>query len=278
MSSKLIKAAVLGHPVMQSKSPLIHNYWIQQHGLDGQYTAIDVSPAHFESKVRHLFDDEDYAGFNVTVPHKEAALALCDEVDEVAQKIGAVNTLYKKIGKIYGTNTDAFGFVENIKDSQPLFEFSFGPAIVLGAGGAARAIVHGLLEEGVPEIRLYNRSREKAEAIAKGCVDPARVKVFDWADRSLHYQEAGLLVNATSLGMQCQPELDMDLAGLPETTLVSDIVYSPLYTKLLKSAKEQGNPVVTGIGMLLQQARPSFERWFNLMPEVDKGLMDLVLT
>lgn len=274
----MMKAAVLGHPVAQSKSPLIHMHWIRKYKLEGEYKAMDVSPGQFEKKAKHILAKDYYAGFNVTVPYKVAALEICDVLDEAAEAIGAVNTVYKKLGKVRGTNTDAFGFTENIKSEAPDFDFETGPAMVLGAGGAARAIVYGLLQEGVPDIRLVNRSRENAEALAADTGYSSRIDVIDWDAREEALDGLNLLVNTTVCGMEGKSALELDLEALPTQALVNDIVYAPLYTPLLQSAKERGNVAVTGIGMLLHQARPAFEKWFGVMPDVDDELMELVMS
>ncbi|MCD8497560.1 MAG: shikimate dehydrogenase [Alphaproteobacteria bacterium] len=273
-----IRAGVIGHPIAHSKSPLIHNHWIKRYGLSGSYEAIDIAPDDLSKKLPQLFD-EGYAGFNVTIPHKEAVMDLCDDVTDVAARIGAVNTLYKDEGRIIGTNTDAFGFMENLNVAIRHFGFSYtlqnGPAVVLGAGGAAKAVVYGLLEEGVPEIILVNRSKEKAEALAKN--HPAAIRVAEWDQRSAVLEGANFLVNTTSLGMDGKDALEIDLRAAPENMLVADIVYTPLLTDLLKQARDYDLRIVTGIGMLLHQARPAFEKWFNILPDVDDRLEELVL-
>lgn len=267
------KLGVIGHPISHSKSPLIHNYWIEQHGLEGKYEALDIEPDNLEKEIRRLVD-EGYEGFNLTIPHKELALDFCDEIDDLAKTIGAVNTITVLDGKLHGTNTDVFGFIQNIKENARNFSFTRKPAVILGSGGAAKGCIYGLLQEDVREIRLLNRTREKAEELAK--LDP-RIKVMDWEDREDALVESGLLVNTTSLGMDGQPDLELDLFALPQDTLVNDIVYVPLYTPLLQECEDRGNPVVTGIGMLLHQARPAFQYWFGILPEVDEELMQKVL-
>lgn len=269
----MIKTAVIGHPISHSKSPLIHSYWMEQHGIDGTYEAIDIAPDHLEAGLRDLMA-QGYAGVNVTVPHKEAVYALCDELDDAAQNIGAVNTVVFQNGKILGRNTDAFGFMENIRQSQPAFSFAEKTALVLGAGGAARAVVYGLLEGGVDRVVLTNRTREKAESLTALCVD--QIDVRDWDDRH-DLGGVDVLVNTTALGMTGKPELEMSLETLNPEALVTDIVYAPLMTELLNAAQARGNPVVTGIGMLLHQARPAFQAWHGVMPDVDESLERIVL-
>lgn len=273
-TQNLIKAAVIGHPVNQSKSPLIHNYWLRKYSILGVYEAIDIEPDNFESEVRALIE-KGYKGFNFTIPHKDAGMKLCDEIDDVAEKIGAVNTAYIANGKIHGTNTDAFGFVHNIRTCVPEFRFSTGPAVVLGAGGAAKAVVHGLVEEGAPEIRIFNRTKNKAEDIAKKFAGGA-VAAYDWDDRGIHLEDAAFVVNTTSLGMKGQPDLFMNLQDLNEKAVVNDLVYTPLQTSLLRNAKLNGNPTVTGVGMLVHQARPGFKHWFDVMPKIDNEMRELL--
>ena len=273
----MIKACVIGHPVSHSKSPLIHNYWIKTYGLNGSYEAIDAAPENLKSEIRRL-TDEGYQGFNVTVPHKEAILELCDKVDLGAQNIGAVNTVVIQNGALRGMNTDGFGFLHNIWDANPKFYFEEKTAVILGAGGATRAIVSALIGEYIGQIILLNRTRARAETIREemGCMSDLIV-VEDWDHRVELLARADLLINTTSLGMQGQPPLDLDLKALPSHALVNDIVYAPLQTDLLRSAQERGNPTVTGIGMLIHQARPAFKEWFGLLPDVTDELKKLVL-
>ncbi len=275
--NEFIKTALLGHPVSHSKSPIIHNYWIRKFGLSGEYEAMDIRPENLEGTLQNLMK-QGYAGVNLTLPHKEHALELCDALDSTAKAVGAVNTLVfqkdnKGVGKIAGFNTDVSGFIENIQESEATFDFKKGPAVVLGAGGASRGVLYALEQEGVPEIRLLNRTMERAAELAKKYKN---VKVFPWDQRSAVLEQANLLVNTTSLGLQGQPPLDIDLSYLDPKTLVNDIVYSPLYTPFLKQAEAHGCHVVTGIGMLVHQARPAFRKWFGVLPDYDTGLMQLV--
>lgn len=267
------KLAVIGHPVAQSLSPLIHNHWIAEHGFAAQYEAIDITPDNLRDQIRNMIDS-GYVGFNVTIPHKLAVMDICDWLDDNARRIGAVNMMaVNDTGRLCGYNTDVFGFIENIRDQQPDFDFATGRAIVLGAGGAARAVVAGLLDAGVPSITIINRTRSKAEDIAADF----GISVADWGERHQALLNAELLINATSLGMAGQLPLDIDLNNLPRQAMVSDIVYKPLMTGLLQAASKNGNPIVTGLGMLLQQARPSFEKWFGVMPEIDKNLQQKIM-
>lgn len=268
-----IKTGVIGHPVQHSLSPLIHGHWIGQYGFRASYEKIEVLPGKLEESVRHLVE-QGYIGFNVTIPHKQAIMALCGSVDETARRIGAVNTVaVMEDGSLRGMNTDSFGFVESILHADGDIDLFGGAALVLGAGGAARAVVHGLLSLGVKDIRIANRTRAKAEAIAADFA----AEVVDWDERAQAAEGAAILVNTTSLGMAGQPALEFDLGHLPQHAAVCDIVYKPLHTELLQAAASRGNTVVTGIGMLLHQARPAFKAWFGVMPEVDEALQQEVL-
>jgi shikimate dehydrogenase len=217
-----------------------------------------------------------FAGCNLTLPHKIEALPWLDEVDPVAQRIGAVNTLTVRAdGSLHGTNTDAFGFIQSLCEAHSSWQANAGPAVVLGAGGAARAVVWALADAGAPEIRLFNRSHDKAVAMAQEFGAP--VKAFAWSERHAALEGAALLVNTTTQGMQGQPVLGLQLDALPVQALVSDIVYTPLQTDLLLRAASRGNPTVNGLGMLLHQARPAFASWFGVMPEVTPALWTKVL-
>ena len=264
-----MKAGVIGHPISHSKSPLIHQYWLSRYNLDGSYIAIDIGLKNLNSGVQNLVV-EGFEGFNVTIPHKQDIINLCDEIDEKAKAIGAVNTVTIKNGQLFGSNTDAFGFIENIKSNVPNFVFKGKTAFVLGAGGAARAILYGLIDEGVQKIKLSNRSIEKAQALQETAPDVIEVVSWDTKEKAL--SDVDLLVNSTSLGMVGQPELLLNLDQLPTHALVNDIVYTPLITDLLNTAKLRGNLIVTGIGMLLHQARPSFKSWTDILPEVTQEL------
>ena len=268
------RAGVIGWPVGHSLSPKLHGFWLKTYGIDGSYQAIPVEPENLERDLRGLVD-AGYAGVNATVPHKEAALALCDEADSAARAIGAANTLVFRDGRILGSNSDAFGFQENLRQGHASWRADAGPAVVLGAGGAARAVLWALIAEGAPEVRLVNRTFGRAEALAEAFGE--RVTPLSWADAASALSGAALLVNTTSLGMDGQPPLELDLAGLPESALVTDIVYAPLETPLLRLAAARGNPTVDGLGMLLHQARPGFEAWFGVAPEVTPALRAAVL-
>ena len=272
-SDAYIKVGLIGHPVAHSKSPLIHNYWIKKYGLQGDYTALDIRPEHFQSTLRQLAKD-GFKGLNVTLPFKEQALTLCDVLDNAARQAGAVNTLVFDHGKIHGFNTDIFGFTESITESQPMFDFTQGPAVMLGAGGAAHAVLHALLGQKTPEIIVTNRTLEKARALAAG---HAQVQLVPWEQREDVLSRANILINTTALGLEGKEPLNLSLSSLKRGAVVCDIVYSPLYTPLLRAAQDRGHPVVTGIGMLLHQARPAFRKWFGVLPDLDTDLMHKVM-
>jgi shikimate dehydrogenase len=274
LSGRARLAGVMGWPVNHSLSPRLHGFWLDCHGIDGAYLPLAVAPEHFESSLRSLVD-MGFRGVNITVPHKQAALALCDEVAPLAARIGAVNTLVFEAGRVTGSNTDAFGFLENLRRGAPAWQPAAGPALILGAGGAARAVAVALLDAGATELRLSNRTAARAEALAEELGE--RVTAVAWEARGAGLEDLALLVNTTSLGMAGQPPLDLDLDALSASALVTDIVYAPLETGLLARARERGNPAVDGLGMLLHQARPGFEAWFGVVPEVTAELHDFVL-
>lgn len=274
---KHIKTGVIGHPIKHSKSPLIHNYWIEKYNLKGTYQAIDISPENLQDDIQKLIN-EGYAGFNVTIPHKEALIALCAESSPNVHSIGAANTIIIKNDQLHGRNTDGYGFIKNILDVSPKFDFKGKNAVILGAGGAARSIINALIGEQIKHVYLLNRTREKAETIQKQMkcsVDLMSVK--DWDKRNEILSEADILINTTALGMEGQHALEIDLSTLAQTALVNDIVYAPLHTDLLKNAQSRGNTIITGIGMLIHQARPAFKEWFGIMPDVTDELRELVL-
>ena len=262
-------AGVFGHPVTHSRSPRLHGCWLQRYGIDGAYIPLGVAPGGFGAAVRALVD-LGFRGANVTIPHKLAAFEICDAVAPFARRAGAVNTLIFRDGRIEGSNTDGFGFLESIREAAPGWRADAGPAVLLGAGGAARAIAAALLDAGAPRVTLVNRTAAKAEALARGLGGP-----IDVADRP-PLEDAALLVNTTSLGMQGQPGLEVDLAPLPHNAVVADIVYVPLETRLLAAARARGLVAVDGLDMLLHQARPGFEAWFGVAPQVDQALRDVV--
>lgn len=269
------RACVIGWPVAHSLSPLIHEYWMKKHGIDGAYDAIAVDIGDLAEFLRGL-SRRGLVGANVTIPHKEAVLAMVDELDPVARAIGAVNTVVVQPGgRLRGLNTDGAGFLNWLMEATPEWTAEQGPVLVLGAGGASRAIVAALLGAGVAELRLANRSPGRAKALAKS-IASACVTVVPWEDRSKAACGAGLLVNATSLGMAAMPALEIDLTGLSAAAIVYDIVYAPLQTPLLAAARAAGFRTVDGLGMLCHQAALAFEAWFGILPAVDSELRILL--
>jgi len=269
------KAGVMGWPVAHSLSPALHGFWLKQHGIDGSYETLAVPPDRLAGALRALAS-KGFAGCNLTIPHKETALPLMELLDPAARRIGAVNTVVVgPDGALSGYNTDGYGFIENLRAQIPNWKPQAGPATVLGAGGAARAVIDALIQVGAPEITLANRHRERAEQLAKGF--GSKIKVVEWADRTKALAKTTLLVNTTSLGMEGNPPLELDLAGLPPGAAVCDIVYAPLETPLLKAAKSRGLRIADGLGMLLHQARPAFKLWFGVLPEVSPELRRAVL-
>ena len=268
-------AGVIGWPVTHSLSPRLHGYWLARHDVDGAYVPLAVRPEHLTDALRAL-PRLGFAGANVTVPHKEAALTAVDTADDHARRIGAVNTVVVgNDGRLQGMNSDGIGFLESLEAGAPNWSPDDGPAVVIGAGGAARAIVVALIGAGVPSVRLVNRTRSRADHLAEAVGGP--VIVADWAERPAALDGAALLVNATTLGMTGQPPLDLNLAALPPDAVVTDIVYAPLRTPLLSAAAARGNPVVDGLGMLLYQARVGFAAWFGVTPEVTEDLRAFVV-
>lgn len=264
-------AGVMGWPVAHSRSPLIHNHWIAEYGLSGAYVLLPVRPDRLEAALRGL-PALGFAGCNLTIPHKVEAMRWLDTVDAQAQRIGAVNTVVvTEDGALLGRNTDAFGFIESLHQAQAQWRADAGPACVIGAGGAARAVLCALLDDGVPSIRLCNRSGNKAHDMAQEF--GPRVQAVPWEQRHAALEGVNVLVNTTNQGMHGQDALDLLLDDLPADALVTDIIYVPLQTPLLAAAQARGNPTVHGLGMLLHQARPAFEAWFGVRPEVSPALL-----
>lgn len=260
-------AAVIGSPIAHSRSPALHGYWLKRYGLKGFYIPMDVAQADLETVLRTL-PKMGFVGANVTIPHKEAILNIADVVTDRAALIGAANTLiFRKDGKIQADNTDGAGFIANLRQNAPQWVPSVGPAAVFGAGGAARAVIAALIEVGVPEIRLANRTRARAEALRSDF--GAKVHVHEWVQADAMIDGAATVVNTTSLGMTGKPDLVLPLDSLSSQAVVTDLVYTPLKTQFLIEAEERGATVVDGLGMLLHQAAPGFERWFGQRPEVD---------
>ena len=275
ISGKAKLAGVMGWPVGHSRSPRLHGYWLEHYGIDGAYVPLAVPPDRIEQAIRAL-PALGFRGCNVTVPHKEAAYRTVDRLDATAKRMGAVNTIVVgEDGSLEGRNTDGFGFIENLKSGAPGWTAADGPALVIGAGGAARAVVASLLDEGAPQVWLVNRTRARAEELASDI--GGAIEVADWVSRETLLEGAALVVNTTTQGMAGQPPLDLDLRALRGSAVVTDIVYTPLMTPLLSAAQARGNRVVDGIGMLLHQARPGFAAWFGREPEVTEGLKAAVL-
>lgn len=267
-------AGVIGWPVQHSRSPRLHGFWLERYRIDGAYLPLAVRPANLKAALAGL-SAMGFEGCNLTIPHKEAALGLVDEMTPIATKIGAVNTvIVRKDGSLLGDNSDAFGFMENLRVGAPGCDFTDGPAVVLGAGGSSRAVCVALKEAGAVEIRLLNRTLERSENMAKAF--GAIVQPLPWETRANALDKATLLVNTTSLGMDGQPPLDLDLSLLPLGAVVNDLVYSPLTTDLLTAAAGRGNITVDGLGMLLHQGRPGFKAWFGIAPEVTDDLRTFV--
>jgi len=267
-------AGVLGWPVAHSRSPVIHNHWLAHHGIAGRYVLFAVPPEKLEAAVRGLAP-LGLRGCNVTTPHKQAIFPLLDRVDDLARTIGAVNTVVvEKDGTLSGFNNDGNGFIQSLRDADARWQPDSGPILVLGAGGASRAVVASLAAQGATEIRLANRTLEKAQEIAR-VVGPV-VNVLPWAEREDALDGIALLANATSLGMAGKAPLEMSLDRLPAKALVGDLVYIPPETPLLAAARMHGNVTVNGLGLLLNQARPAFNAWFGVMPEITPALRQAI--
>jgi shikimate dehydrogenase len=267
------RAGVAGWPVEHSRSPMIHNYWLSELGIPGRYEKFAVRPGEFHEFSARIGED-GLLGANVTVPHKEAAFAACDRRTPVAEALGAVNTLWREDGRLIGDNTDVAGFLANMDEAAPGWAEPGRSAVVIGAGGAARAIVHALMLRGFGRIAIVNRTQGRAEALAAHF--GASIAALPWADMAMALAEADLLVNASSLGMVGQPPLVVDLAALPDRAVVADAVYVPLRTPLIEAARGRGLRVAEGLGMLLHQAAPAFARWFGARPKVTPALRAMV--
>ncbi|TPQ50614.1 shikimate dehydrogenase [Prosthecomicrobium hirschii] len=263
-------AGVMGQPVIHSRSPMIHGHWFAQYGLKGAYVPLAIPPERLEAALRAL-PALGFSGCNITLPHKVAAMAVMDEVDPRARRIGAINcVVVRPDGSLFGCNNDGFGYLESVRERFPDWRADAGPIVVLGAGGGARAVVAALADAGAPEIRLVNRNADRAVALAAEYGGP--VRAVDWSRRAEILDDAAMLVNTTTQGMTGQPALDLALDRLPVAALVSDIVYIPLETPLLAAARARGNRTVNGLGMLINQARPAFQAWFGILPEVTAEL------
>ncbi|MEO1640194.1 MAG: shikimate dehydrogenase [Pseudomonadota bacterium] len=270
------RAVVIGKPIAHSLSPKLHGYWLKRYELEGEYTAIEVAEHELEQTLQDL-PAQGFIGANVTLPHKVSVMQFADQLTDRATLIGAANTLiFKEDGRIFADNTDGYGFLANLRQGAPDWDPTAGPAAIFGAGGAARAVVVALAEAGVPEIIISNRTRAKAEALRADF--GARLRVVDWVQAHMMLDEAMTVVNTTSLGMTGGQELKISLDALAPAAVVTDIVYKPLRTPLLDAAAAKGCTTVDGLGMLLHQGVPGFERWFGVRPEIDQATRDAVLS
>jgi shikimate dehydrogenase len=271
---RFLLAGLMGWPVMHSRSPKLHNYWLSQHGLAGTYVPLAIKAEGLRAALRAL-PALGFSGCNLTIPHKVAALDIVDRVDPVARRVGAVNTvIVAGDGSLEGRNTDAFGFVESVREAQLTWRADAGPIAVIGAGGGARAVLVSLIDQGAREIRLVNRTLARGDALARELGGP--IKILGWDERQAALGGAAMLINTTSQGMVGESPLDLPLDALPVSALVADIVYIPRETALLAAARKRGNPAVNGLGMLLHQARPAFHAWFGIMPEVTSELRAMI--
>jgi shikimate dehydrogenase len=267
-------AGLLGWPVAHSRSPIIHNHWLQRHGIPGRYVLFPVAPDKLGAALAGM-SALSLRGCNVTTPHKQAVLPFIDHVDPLARRIGAINTIVVgKDGSLSGFNNDGNGFVQSLRDARPGWRPDTGPVVVVGAGGAARAVVASLADQGAREIRLVNRTFERARALAEEYGPP--VRAYRWEEREQTLAGATLLANATDQGMTGKPALELDLAQLPHNAIVGDLIYTPPETPLLAAARARGNLTVNGLGLLLNQARPAFNAWFGVMPEITPELVQAV--
>jgi shikimate dehydrogenase len=269
-------AGVIGSPIAHSRSPALHGYWLKRYGIKGFYIPMDVAQSDLREVLRCL-PKAGFVGLNVTIPHKETVLHIADVITDRAALIGAANTLlFRKDGRIQADNTDGAGFIANLRQHAPQWTPNTGPAVVLGAGGAARAVIAALIEVGVPEIRLANRTRARADALRSDF--GAKVIVQDWVHAGAMMDGAATIVNTTALGMTGKPDFRVPLDALNPAALVTDLVYTPLKTQFLIEAEDRGCTVVDGLGMLLHQAAPGFERWFGQRPDVDDATRAAVLS
>ncbi|MGL4323671.1 MAG: shikimate dehydrogenase [Beijerinckiaceae bacterium] len=272
LNADIPKACIIGHPVTHSRSPMIHGYWLKQYDIAGEYGRTDVPPDGFAAFIRD-YQSRGFVGANVTVPHKENAFAACKHVTDDARAIGAVNTLWYENGELCGDNTDAGGYIADLDAAFPGWDTTTRHAVVLGAGGAARGIVFALRQRGLDHITILNRNRARADDLAQLY---SGIRAADWDEEGRAWKGCDLIINTTSLGMHGQPPLQINLDGLASHAIVSDIVYVPLETDILKAGRERGFRTLNGLGMLLHQATPGFHRWFGVKPAVTQALHDLV--
>jgi shikimate dehydrogenase len=271
---RFLLAGVMGWPVMHSRSPLLHNYWFRQHNLAGTYVPLAIPPEGLAAALRALHP-LGFAGCNLTLPHKQEAMTMVDEVDTLAKSIGAIScVVVRPDGSLAGTNNDCYGFIHNIRQEQPGWRADSGPGVVIGAGGGARAVCYALAQAGAREIRIVNRTIDRAKRIAEDFGGP--FKVLPWEQRHDALEGAALVVNTTSLGMVGQGALEINLDKLPARALAADIIYIPIETPFLAGARKRGNPTVNGLGMLLHQGRPAWKAWFGIEPEVTAELRAMV--
>jgi shikimate dehydrogenase len=271
---KFLLAGVMGWPVMHSRSPAFHNYWLGKYGLAGTYVPLAIRPEHLAAALRGLHPLA-FAGVNITIPHKQEAMKIVDDVDDLAKAIGAIScVIVRPDGSISGTNNDCYGFIHAVKQEHPGWRADAGPAVVIGAGGGSRAVCYGLSREGAKKIRLVNRTPERAQEIAREFGGP--IEPLAWKERHDALEGASLVVNTTSQGMVGNPALDLKLDRLPKSALAADIVYIPLETPFLAEARKRGNATMNGLGMLLNQGRPAWKAWFGIEPEVTAELRAMV--
>jgi len=271
---RTLLAGVMGWPVMHSRSPMMHNYWFKTHNLAGTYLPLAVEPDGIGPALKALHA-LGFAGCNLTIPHKETAMAFMDEIDETAKRIGAIScVVVRKDGSLKGSNNDGYGYINSILEDVPDWKADAGPVVIMGAGGGARAVSLSLADRGAKDIRIINRSPERAQGLAREFGAP--MTAVAWDDRHAALEDAAMVVNTTSQGMVGQSALDLSLAKLPKHALVSDIVYIPKETPLLKEARERGNKTINGLGMLLHQGRPAFRDWFGIEPKVTAELRSMM--
>ncbi len=267
------RACVIGWPIKHSRSPMIHGYWLKQYGIDGSYERIAVEPEALPNFLSTL-EANGFAGCNVTVPHKERAFALAEERDASARAVGAANTLWLQNGRLCAANTDTYGFMANLASAAPGWNAAQGPALLLGAGGSARAVVYGLLEAGAKDVRVFNRSQSRALEVVRHFGD--RVSAHEWSSRNDHVPTASLIVNTTTLGMNDEGNPEIDFGRARPDCVAADLIYVPLATAFLEEARARGLATAGGLGMLLHQAVPGFEKWFGVRPDVTPELFDFI--
>jgi len=273
-SAKFLLAGVMGWPVMHSRSPLLHNYWMRQHHLQGSYVPLAIEPARLGSALRALHP-LGFAGCNLTIPHKQTAMAIVDEIDAVASKIGAIScVVVRPDGLLVGSNNDCYGFIQNLKQEQPAWRADAGPIAVIGAGGGSRAVCYALAQEGAREIRLLNRTFERAREMAAEFGPP--LTALPWEQREDALADVAMVVNTTSQGMVGEAALDLKLDRMPASALAADLIYIPRDTPFLAAARARGNRTINGVGMLLHQARPAWQAWFRITPDVTPELRALI--